>query len=626
MKPRILELALLLAAVLLSAGTLLEGQSGAQGTRATGSSISTLFKPKLSGKSLHPRGGLIGFLMSPRGRGILRASRSPLAKALRQRLGEDEEPQTSAALESLAPVVQDLQGEANEPRVDSSAAASTGCGQTSGTRFNLEPRTPPGALPQNGTAIDFLPGAGLGGADLVVGGANDFRGSFNGLGNSLTGYYVHRNGADANPCAPDFEGGLPQITDPGTGEALFGGGDPAVEADPARSAFFMADSRLGSEVSSIGVFRTTAAKLNSPTACPEGTHNAANAQTCWPNRIEVNPVQGGDVDTLPSLAVDERKIGSGRGAGDIYIAATIATPLNDSFIFLTTCRNDLSACSPARIVSGADKRADASHVRIRPDIATNPAGSITISYENVIFNQQTGLQTYDLKYVTCTPQDAPKSPTCSSPALIKSEHQPIPSKGGGLGNGSLAAAQFAIGTFVSHDHRQDANGVETYVVWDRCKVPLIQGGDVCPDADIVLAASNDNGKTWRFGNVDTAPGDQYMPWIRTDASTNIVNIAYYSTEGDSLHHRPRVLLRQILPGPSTPDPVTSPQILTTVPMEPAGDFFLGDSFIGSYIGVAARGTPAGSRAYVHYMHNIVNGIYNGVPAPEQNNHVSRVDY
>ena len=73
--------------------------------------------------------------------------------------------------------------------------------------------TPPGALPQDETSVDFLPGAGLSGADLVAGGANDFRGFFGALGDSATGYYVHRNGADANPCSPDFEGGLPAITD-----------------------------------------------------------------------------------------------------------------------------------------------------------------------------------------------------------------------------------------------------------------------------------------------------------------------------------------------------------------------------------------------------------------------------
>ena len=68
------------------------------------------------------------------------------------------------------------------------------------------------------------------------------------------------------------------------------------------------------------------------------------------------------------------------------------------------------------------------------------------------------------------------------------------------------------------------------------------------------------------------------------------------------------------------------QILTTTGMEPSGDFFLRDSFIGNKIGMSARGTSIGSRAYVHYTHNAVNGNYNGALSPEQNNHLSEFSY
>ena len=36
--------------------------------------------------------------------------------------------------------------------------------------------------------------------------------------------------------------------------------------------------------------------------------------------------------------------------------------------------------------------------------------------------------------------------------------------------------------------------METYVVWDRCKVQIIQGGGLCPDVDIRLAASNNKNR------------------------------------------------------------------------------------------------------------------------------------
>jgi hypothetical protein len=85
------------------------------------------------------------------------------------------------------------------------------CGSSAGVRFNLEPRVDP--LPQNGTAVDFLPGAGVSGADLIVGAANDmrlltagsggapdFRGIF-GI-SSQTEFYVHRDGMDSDSYVP----------------------------------------------------------------------------------------------------------------------------------------------------------------------------------------------------------------------------------------------------------------------------------------------------------------------------------------------------------------------------------------------------------------------------------------
>ena len=154
------------------------------------------------------------------------------------------------------------------------------CGTASGTRFNLEPRRDP--VPQNETAVDFLPGSGLSGGDLVVGGANDFRlltsgtgtpGDFRGVFgmSNQTGYYVHRNGAAANPCSADFEGGFPSLKNPNNNDAVVGVGDPAIVADPARQAFFFADERVGlGELfdSAIAVFRSTAATLNNSSSCP----------------------------------------------------------------------------------------------------------------------------------------------------------------------------------------------------------------------------------------------------------------------------------------------------------------------------------------------------------------------
>src|SRR6202035_1770885 len=88
------------------------------------------------------------------------------------------------------------------------------------------------AVPQMNPSVDFIPGGGVNGADLVIGRAWDMRGRFNDYevpvsvppipvpnawGYGQSAYYVHRSGQG---CSPDFEGALPSI--PGTYQFLLG--------------------------------------------------------------------------------------------------------------------------------------------------------------------------------------------------------------------------------------------------------------------------------------------------------------------------------------------------------------------------------------------------------------------
>src|SRR5206468_4902036 len=141
------------------------------------------------------------------------------------------------------------------PRPADPGTVSAICPATFGCNFNLEPST--SFLPQNEETVDLIL-SGASGNDLVVEGANDYRGFFGDLGGSVTGYYVNR---DADGPA-EFEGGLHAMADPlESNDTLEGGGDPVVAADPNRSAFFMADLRFDSSTTGIGVFRTTSANL-----------------------------------------------------------------------------------------------------------------------------------------------------------------------------------------------------------------------------------------------------------------------------------------------------------------------------------------------------------------------------
>jgi hypothetical protein len=331
------------------------------------------------------------------------------------------------------------------------------------------------------------------------------------------------------------------------------------------------------------------------------------------------------MNSSPSLSIDERALGNGTGAGDVYIAGTQKGqgpgPGTHSSIFIVACKNDLSACSAPVTISGTDF-ADFSNIAVRPD------GGITATYVVITGGVSPTPTTADIKYVTCQPHTAPAAVTCAAAKLIFSETMAIPFSTFDS-QGPLMSNKFVLDTFPKHTHRQDANGIETYVVWDRCKVstaipyPGLTFVGRCPDADIVMAASNNNGQTWNFASLDAGDQDQYQPWVVTDRDTNIVNVGYYTAVEDSnFQHRAQVAVRRILPGGSTPDPVTAADMVTTVPLEPNGDPVMQGIFIGHFLGVAARG----SRVYVHYTHTSVPGTYNGISDPEQNNHLSRIDY
>jgi hypothetical protein len=180
-----------------------------------------------------------------------------------------------------------------------------------------------------------------------------------------------------------------------------------------------------------------------------------------------------------------------------------------------------------------------------------------ISYENALVNSAPS-QTFHIKDVRCTPANAPSAPACAVPTLIHVESQPLP-----LNSAPSTLVQTKVTTRPTHDHRLDANGIETYVGWDRCKVALFVGF-YCFDANVVMKASNNNGASWSVLTcVNCATEDQFLPWVKTDRSRNIVNIAYYSSAADpTFQHRVRVILGHINPGGATPDPIEGHTITT----------------------------------------------------------------
>src|SRR5437667_6342306 len=166
------------------------------------------YNPKPFQNNLASPSASIIFLLSERGRML--ATTHPNTRGLLSRWGV-----WLANLSGATPAATIVPG--NVP-TDDSPDRNAACNNPAGAKFNLEPKTGSPQIgfraPQNEESVDFIPQGGIDGADLVIEGANDYRGILDSAlpsvartwGLSGTGYYVHRQGAD---CGASFEGGRP---------------------------------------------------------------------------------------------------------------------------------------------------------------------------------------------------------------------------------------------------------------------------------------------------------------------------------------------------------------------------------------------------------------------------------
>jgi hypothetical protein len=490
-------------------------------------------------------------------------------------------------------------------------AATSPCNSQNGNLFNLEPR--PNAVVQVAASLAVLPNP-VNNNDLIVAAGEDARGlEVNPPIISGDAFYVERSGSN---CAPDFEGGFPSIITPLNVE-FSPRGDVSVIADPARNQFFFADLNFGGppDENGVGIYKATAANLNSTTDCPSGTEFGTGP--CFTTAAVVNISGLDQILENPYMAVDPRT--SGTGAGDLYVVVTQRNPDNKTFhISLTACTDGFN-CGNAIAISGTDLQPDFAWVQVRTD------GEITISYRDTTFP---GIHPEEIKFLTCTPAGAPKPPTCGSPALVTTENNPVFTT-------SIGDLPMTDTLYPHHVNRLESNGTfTTFLIYDRCDVGVIKGHGVgdpfCPKTDVVVTSSNNGGATWSpITPVSTSQGQQFFGAIADDTSTGTLNIAYYSTQNNNFRLRPQVFLAQIAPGSTT---VGTPQLLTTgfadVQATPPIDLMGQPAFFGDRIGIAVTGTGiAGeSHAYVSFTWNSVAGTYDGVSSADVNNHLTLFQY
>ena len=497
----------------------------------------------------------------------------------------------------------------------------TPCGRAAGTRFNLE--SPIGAVPQSESPVDFLynriPPSHGGNRDLIVQHSNDWRGQNFVGGDEGDSIFVHRSAATS--CSPDFEMASPPIA------GMYSIWDPQVVADPNDDQFLFTDIRYKLPATGLGLRRIPAANFLNPSVCPNGSLAYTLAQSCAGTAAVVIGQSTSAVADTTGLAQDPRAVGSGTGAGDIYVAYMSADDVTSArTIYLAACKalfQSLDDCSPPILVSNAGESSPAS-----PRVSVVPGGpnegTITLTYNGALSGGSCANgPCRAIEIVVCTPNGAPSAPTCGEPKLITVEPN---------GFNSLSGNSYPITVWISHANRADGNtGQTTFAVWARCKIAansFIFSGNNCPDADVVMAASTDLGDTWTYGTVDAAsPSHQFQPEVTVDASTGITNMVYRSMV-NLFNDQDVLVLRQIAPGGITPGGAIQ---LTTTPSSGNADPHLDTVHVyGDYLGISAKGTgvPGASHLYIGHSHSLRLGI-NGVPpvtSPDLNNHVSRFDY
>lgn len=563
--------------------------------------------PGIFQKYSAPPSSTLGFFASDSGKRLLLRSPSSIALELLKRFHPDAVGQYPQKPQ-FAPV----QTKDVHPNSVRSSATVTGCGTLTGTRMNLEPAT--NAVTQKAPSVDFFLNELGSGEDLVVEHGTDNRGEF-GIFDSLTAVYVHRDGTVSCYGGTDFEMANPPIQNPfSNADLLPGVGGARVVADPSsRRQFIVADLRMDSLTSGVGLRRIPVTNLETVGTCPAGTLNQTQEKTCAGSLAIIVDASLDDMADSASVVQDPRT--SGTGAGDVYVVNTSFGRFG-SVIHLTVCKATFASnadCSTPMIVSGIQNQTQFPSIAV---IGGGPnAGSITITYIDTPQN---------IEFVSCTPKGAPAQPTCTQPSLIYSDPNMISSFASLSDNPSVE-----INTWPVIADRTDSNGQTMFVAWSDCKIsPYLFPTTACPNAINRLASATNLAKpSWALGYVVGATYHEFMPAIAYDAGQNIVTVAYYATGTDAYKNRVIVLARQILPG--TISPCCAFYFTGTYDsIEGDGNFAGFGNPLGDYIGLAAHGGLAmgSSRAYAGFTSNVRLGSYSGVTNTQADNNISRATY
>ncbi len=454
-------------------------------------------------------------------------------------------------------------------------------------------------LPQNEESVTVCRSR----QNIVEGGTNDYRGILDPKGN-FGGWYFSNDGGRS----VTNEGLLPALFT--NGERLPSGGDPVSQSD-GDCNIYMANLNYGPDPfgqgrNGIGVYRTTPEILRS-CARGEDPSNLTHPE-CWPKRrlVATAGVAGGVGHFLDKEWLD---VGTSGKAGRVVwvtysdFAADVNAPLGftGAQIKAVRCRADLAHCTAPILISGTDADIQFS------DVTISESGATLVTWAQIEGELEQTAQTFTVKARIAPPGSTRFGPT----RIVSRVTNPIPF------GGVLHANDFRVATNPKSIMPTVNGKPRPYVVFERCRFRLLD--NICEESEIVMTYSSNLGRTWTTPRRISKAGDNYMPAISDEGSSNRFLVAYYTNRRDQIfHNRQDVEMVTISAGSGG---ITNRQRVTPRSNETEADWLVGGFFIGDYFDVdLVRGT-----AYVHFNANYrsVRVLGQGFPIPQQDNYLIR---
>ena len=457
-------------------------------------------------------------------------------------------------------------------------------------------------LPQNEEAVTVCQKQ----PQYVLSGTNDYRGLLDPEEN-FTGWYFSKNGGEAVA----NEGLLPALPVEG-GPDLPSGGDPVVQSDEGCTLFaadlnYPADDPFSGN-NGIGLYRSTPKTLAS---CPQGRDpDHLTNPSCWPDRtlVATTHAVGGVGQFLDKPWFD---VGESGEAGEVIwitysdFAIDVNAPVGftGAQVKAVRCDADLSDCTAPILISGNDQDIQWSDVTIAQD------GSVLVTWADIEGELEQQAQTFIVKARIAQPGSTQFGPT----HVVAVEKNPLPF-GGKLHSNDFRTATYPKSIMPLVDGQR-----EPYVVWDRCKYRVVDF--VCEEPEIVMSHSPDGGTRWTKPVTISTGGDNYFPAISDEIGSPNFVVAWYTNRLDTFWHNQQSV--EIVSINKASGKVDGRHAVTSLLNETEADPVLGGFFIGDYIDVhLLRGT-----AYVAYNANYrkIPLLGEGIPVPQQDNYLTRVD-